>query len=139
MFGGMSHKIGILAKKTAAGGGGGGDVTPTDFGWTDGYFEDVVDVTTNEITVAGINTAINIYYQIVSNVDSQLFYYSKNGGSFTLWAELTNLSLSNGDTLRIRATAAFAQYGGYSVIDIKNDSDGDAILASNVQLYNTGY
>ena len=134
----MANKIGILAKKTAAGGGG-GDVTPTDFGWTDGYFEDVLDVTTNEITVAGINTAINIYYEIVSNADNQSFYYSKNGGSFTLWAELTNLSLSNGDTLRIRATANLAQYGGYSIINIKNDIDGDAILASNLQLYNTGY
>lgn len=132
----MAYKIGILAKKAT--GGGGSDVTPTDFGWTDGYFQDTFDVKTNQITIGGIDTTINIYYELVSNPDGQTFYYSKNGGSFTLWADLTNLSLSNGDTLTIQATASFGPFGGTSVIDIKNDSDGDAILASNLQLVNTG-
>jgi len=138
MFGGMASKIGILAKK-ATGGGGGADVTPTDFGWSYQYFEDVLDVRTNEITIGGIDTTINIFYEIVSNGDGQTFYYSKNGGTFTSWTELTNLSLSNGDTLRIQVTAPIAQYGGYSIITIKNASDGNAVLAFDVQFYNTGY
>ena len=138
MFGGMAHKIGILAKK-ATGGGGGADVTPTDFGWSYQYFEDVADVRTNEITIGGIDTTINIFYEVVSNVDGQTFYYSKNGGTFTSWTESTNLSLSNGDTLRIQVTETIAQYGGYSIITIKNASDGNAVLAFDVEFYNTGY
>ena len=116
----MAYKIGILAKKAT--GGGGSDVTPDAVSWGGQIFNGGPIATTATKTITGINTSINLYYACVYCGDGGNIEYSKNSGAWTLISELSNISISNNDTLAWRCDMAG---GGTQIVNINNDSDGD--------------
>ena len=123
MFGSMAFKLGMLAKK---GGGGGFDVTPDSVSWGGGgaIVGSAPSVASSNKTITGINTSINLYYECVYCGDGGNIEYSKNSGAWTSISELGTLSIANNDTLAWR----YVNSGGTTIIDIKNASDGNALI-----------
>ena len=123
MFGGMAYKIGILAKKAT---GGGADVTPDAVSWGGGspIYGSIPTITSDTKTITGINTSINLYYECVYCGDGGTIEYSKNSGAWTPVSELSNISIANNDTLAWR----YSNSGGVITVDIKNASDGNAVI-----------
>ena len=123
MFGGMGWMHGLRAKKTTGGGGGGSDVTPDAIGW-ETYVEDTNPSTSHQ-SITGIDTTINIYYEFILS-DGGDIQYSKNSAAYVSLSSNTNISVSNGDTISWKWVG---DLGGYAaIIDVRNDSDADALL-----------
>lgn len=121
MFGGMAHKIGILAKKAT--GGGGGDVTlnPTP-NWADAGGS---PAETGSETMQGIDTAITL--RIVQLGSDGGWEYRKNTDSWIAAVDVnTDVSMSNGDYIKFRNIGTFSGYT--TVIEVYNYTDGNTLL-----------
>lgn len=130
MFTGQIHKIPILAKKTS------GDVTPNAVNWGNGIGFD--SSSTDNKTITGINTAINLRFDYSGNVGGSdgAFYYSKNNGSswtlidnsITTSTESSSLvSMSNNETLIFKFDQTTITTVVLSV-SVVNTSDGNTVL-----------
>jgi hypothetical protein len=111
------------------------DVTPNAIDWTDNSDSTIQIPTANgPQTISGINTSINLYYQCIYCGDGGTMQYKLNAGSWTTIAELATVSVSNGDTLDWRYVPSSYSGGETIIIEIRNASDGDAIIDSGIQL-----
>lgn len=119
MFGGMAHKIGILAKKPT---GGGGDVTlnPTP-NWSDATGP---QAETGSETMQGIDTAITL--RIIIVYSDATVEYRKNAGAWTQINSPEDVSMSNGDYIKFRNGSPAP--GIYSEIQVYNYTDGNTLL-----------
>lgn len=120
MYGGMSHKLSMLRKKT-----GGADVTPDAIDWpsvTGAY-----PPTTISQTFTGINTTITIQFNILAGqtLDG---YYDKNSSGYTLYGNGDQITIDNGDTLRFRGQGFIISGGESIVTEVVNVSDGNALI-----------
>ena len=124
MFGGMAHKIGVLAKKAT--GGGGGDVTcTTDF--TEYVAYPNAGMQSTQQTIAGINTTITLRFDIIFT-DEYAFQYVKNGGSPVNLNSGDTFTVVNGDTLYFKWNNASLFLT--SLVEIINTSDGNTSLGT---------
>lgn len=113
------------------------DVTPDTMTWSPVNLGPG-DMTTTD-TITGINQTISVEFQALivhGTVD-----YRINGGSWVLNFATTDVNLSNNDTIDIRFNDS--QQSGSSglngSITLKNNDDGDALLASiSVSSYDAG-
>lgn len=120
MYGGISHKLSILRKKSPS-----VDVTPDAVNWPNNTSATLpVDSTTQTIT--GISAPINLQFTVTNNgLDA---YYNKNAGVWLALANNAVISMSAGDTLNFRGDAFFVSGGENVVINVYNTSDGNALL-----------
>jgi len=136
-----SSSMGVFAssKPKIVVSGGGGDVTPNAIDWTDNADSTLQIPTGNgPQTISGISTAINLYYACVYCGDGGSMEYKKNAGAWTSISALSTVSVSNGDTLDWRYVPGSYSGGESIVIEIRNASDGDAIVDASITLaYNT--
>lgn len=99
MYGGMSHKLSMLRKKSTA------DVIPDPVNWSN--ISSIAEAGTNSNqTITGINTPIilKLNRNVITEGGS---LYSKNNGSYISFASGDIVSMSNNDTLSFRITANF--------------------------------
>lgn len=152
MFGGMSHKISILAKK-ATGGGGGTDVIPNAVNWRNISYNGLNDtciVAVQQIT--GINTEITLRVDTTSADDRDFFWFVEDTPSFpesdpdpdlgTLYYYVDSLLIGSYATINsgtgITFTVTNNKYVTFAVgpplgasgetITIKNSSDSNTVL-----------
>jgi len=121
MFGGIAHKIGILAKKAT--GGGGGDVTPVYMNFGDTLGPNPTD--SNLVTITGINTTISL--TVYPSFEFGSFYYILNGGSEVNTDTQNTFSVQNNDTLKFRF---YTGLGGGVSYQVKNNSDGGVTVGT---------
>jgi hypothetical protein len=115
------------------------DVTPSTIDWTDNTDSTLQIPTGNGAqTISGINTSINLYYQCVYCGDGGSIEYKKNAGAWTSISELSTVSVSNGDTLDWRYVPSSFSGGETIVIEIRNASDGNAIVDDSITLSYSG-
>lgn len=133
-----SSSYGVIAssrKIIVAAAGGGGDVTPNALDWADNLDSSLQIPTSNgPLTISGINTSINLYYQCVYCGDGGSIEYKKNAGAWTSISEFSTVSVSNGDTLDWRYVPQSFVGGETIVIEIRNASDGNAIVDNSISL-----
>jgi hypothetical protein len=110
---------------------GASNVNPADVTPSNSWFNNVSGAspqTTNTVTIAGIDTSIDLYYTVSGA--TPVLQYSLNGGAYTGWTDggpgSNTITVNNGDTLTLRFSAFSTSNGD---ISIYNDSDGDAFLA----------
>lgn len=99
MYGGMSHKLSMLRKKSTA------DVIPDPVNWSN-ITSDIGEGTNSNQTITGIDTPIilKLNRNVITEGGS---LYSKNNGSYISFASGDIVSMSNNDTLSFRITANF--------------------------------
>jgi hypothetical protein len=115
------------------------DVTPSTIDWTDNTDSTFQIPTGNGAqTISGINTSINLYYQCVFCADGGSIEYKKNAGAWTSISQLSTVSVSNGDTLDWRYVPQSFTGGETIVIEIRNASDGNAIVDDSITLSYAG-
>lgn len=127
MYGGMSHKLSMLRKKSTA------DIIPDPIDWPNvvGFTESNVD-TVNQ-TISGISESITLGITYYDNIAGSAFYYSKNDGEWTFiggppaspGATFT-LQMSNNDTLKFRYNSSIRR--GVLTVTVKNNSDSFTTL-----------
>lgn len=105
--------------------GGGGDVTPNAIDWGVPFWDGGSESYVTNQTITGIDTTINLYWECSYCGDGGSIYYSKNNGAWTLISELSNISISNNDTLRWKYVST---PGTSQNIFVKNASDSNALL-----------
>ena len=112
----------------AAAGGGGGGVTPNAVDWNDASGD--CNCSTNEQTITGIDTAINlvISWSLSGDVGQVLMY--KNATEFDLlndYSSPATFSISNNDIISFYASGT-ACAASESYLTVTNASDGNAVL-----------
>ena len=111
------------------------DFTPSAINWTDNSDSTLQIPTANGAqTISGISASINLYYQCIYCGDGGTIQYKKNAGAWTTIAELATISVSNGDTLDWRYVPGSYSGGESIIIEIRNASDGNAIVDDQIQL-----
>ena len=111
------------------------DVTPNAINWTDNSDSTIQIPTANGAqTISGISSSINLYYGCIYCGDGGTIQYKKNAGAWTTIAELETVSVSNGDTLDWRYVPSSYSGGETIIIEIRNASDGNAIVDDQIQL-----
>jgi hypothetical protein len=115
------------------------DFTPNAVNWGD-CVDTINGIGTNSNqTIDGITSSINLYW-VRSGGSNITVYYSKNNGSYTIIAQNTNFSVSDGDTIKwqVQTFSGTAQTG---TITVRNASDSNASLDTfnyNVRLFFDG-
>ena len=149
MFGGMSHKISILAKK-ATGGGGGTDVIPNAVNWRNITYNGLTDTTDSAVQqITGINTEITIRVDTNNVDDRTLFWFVEDTPSYpegsgphdvgSLYYSVDVLGIgsyatinsSTGITFTVTNNkyVTFAAVGGSGeTITVKNQSNSNTVL-----------
>ena len=108
--------------------GGGGDVTPNAVDWEDA--SGVCNCSTNEQTITGINTAINLVISWSFSGDVGEFFMYKNATEFDLlnnYSSPATFSISNNDIISFYASGSACAATETSVT-VTNASDGNAVL-----------
>lgn len=117
------------------------DSTPNSVDWANVEVTYPTAAETSNQTINGITTTIKVYVSIVDNVDGATLEYSKNNGSWTaidyyvdgIYYNPSQISISNGDTLKFRATAPNS-IGSVSIIEIKQNVSGGDVTLDTIQL-----
>lgn len=120
-------------KKPVAGGGG-SDVTPNAVNWNDVSGGYGLGLSTNIVTITGIDTAINLVITWSGN-DGGAFNITINGTAFNLedsGGSPRTFSISNNDTIRFGVGGAFSKTISATVT---NASNGDAVLDTFIITY----
>lgn len=131
MFGGISHKLSILRKKSAA-----TDVIPDTLNW-DNPTGSIMPLSTISQTITGINTTITIKVNIIQYDNLWDFWYVKNGGSDVTISNGMTFTVANNDTLVFKGSTGSPFSGVQDALEILNNSDGDTILDTIVFTYDT--
>lgn len=131
MFGGISHKLSILRKKSAA-----TDVIPDTLNW-DNPTGSIMPLSTISQTITGINTTITIKVNIIQYDNVWDFWYVKNGGSDVTISNGMTFTVANNDTLVFKGSTDSPFSGVQDALEILNNSDGDTILDTIVFTYDT--
>jgi hypothetical protein len=112
------------------------DSTPNSVNWSNAEETYPNSAETINQTFSGIDTTIKVYVKIINNSDGATIEYSKNNGSWTdveysaPQYNAVQISISNNDTLKFRATSP-TSFGTYTLVDImQNISGGDVVLDS---------
>lgn len=98
------------------------DVTPAAVNWAN--ISGATSGTNANQTISDISSTIDIYYERAG--DFVTLEYSLNGGAFTALNASTNLTVSDGDTVRWQASTGLG--AASSTVTVKNASDGDTTL-----------
>ncbi|MFO1015797.1 MAG: RHS repeat domain-containing protein [Caulobacteraceae bacterium] len=98
------------------------DVTPNSVDWAN--ITDADGATNAAVTFAGIDASISL---TVTYTGTAALLYSKNSGSYASIPSAGSVAISNGDTLRFKATSSSSASGTVTVV---NSTDGGATLDS---------
>ena len=123
-----SFKPGIMSSNQIRAAGGGADVTPNAVNWNDA--SGACNCSTNEQTITGINTAINLVISWSASISLNNFLLYINATEFDLFNNYESpatFSISNNDTISFYTSGTGCSPVNNSVT-ITNASDGNAVL-----------
>lgn len=121
MFGGISHKLSMLRKKSAV-----SDVTPDTVDFGDPTTPN--PIASNLVTFTGINTTITIRVEVAFTDGIATLTYKINNGIPIDRTEQTSFTISIAPNNTLQFFIDNAVVGGLTQLYIYNQSDGDALL-----------